>query len=442
MLKNLFSIYCESAAEAERLIKNAEGFGDSFEKWGTVGGNAVFSAENEDSDFDVVSKGDNLKFMLFLLAKKEMAGKVRLIYIDPPFFSSSKYESVFNVGGRKLHVRTYSDVWKGMDEYLKMLCTRLIIAKELLSDDGSLWLHMDWHAVHYVKVLMDEIFGAKNFINEVIWTYKSGGSTNRRFARKHDTLLFYGKTKDYYFNPVKEKSYNRGFKPYRFKGVEEFEDENGWYTLVNRKDVWFLDMVGRTSKERTGYATQKPSALIKQIIESCTEPGDICADFFSGSGVLAKAAKSMDRRFISCDIEKLSLKEHITWLVNEEGDIPATSVYIEREDDLSGYDGTLKVSVSDGSEGEIAVEIEKYEAGSSVSSLRDEDALYVEKLRSGELIECWYAACGKAEAVATRNEKSGMTDTVISLEPYDSSSDVTVIVLDVFGNIVKRHVIR
>ena len=124
--------------------------------------------------------------------------------------------------------------------------------RDLLSDTGCLWVHLDWHAVHYVKVILDQIFGEKNFINEIIWTYKSGGANKRNFARKHDTLLFYSKTDNYIFNPQTEKSYNRGLRPYRFKGVEEYEDETGWYTIVNMKDVWSIDMVGRTSSERTG----------------------------------------------------------------------------------------------------------------------------------------------------------------------------------------------
>ena len=94
---------------------------------------------------------------------------------------------------------------------------------------------------------------------------------------------YFRKSKKYYFKAQQEKSYNRGYKPYRFKGVKEYKDELGWYTMVNKKDVWQIDMVGRTSSERTGYATQKPEALLRQILDSCTEEGDLCADFFCGS---------------------------------------------------------------------------------------------------------------------------------------------------------------
>ena len=111
----------------------------------------------------------------------------------------------------------------------------------------------------------------------------------------------YSKTAHYYFQPLKEKSYNRGLKPYRFKGVEEFQDETGWYTMVNMKDVWSIDMVGRTSAERTGYATQKPEALLERILTAGSREGDICADFFCGSGTLGAAAGKLKRRWICCD---------------------------------------------------------------------------------------------------------------------------------------------
>lgn len=255
---------------------------------------------------------DNLAFMQSLL-KDGYGGKLKLIYIDPPFYSKANYDTSTVVGSEKgqssrIRSRAYGDVWEnGMEEYLSMLALRLLYMKELLAAEGGIWVHLDWHVVHYVKILMDEIFGEGNFINEVIWTYKSGGVSKRHFARKHDTLLYYGKTKDYYFYPVKEKSYNRGMKPYRFKGVEEFQDETGWYTMVNKKDVWQIDMVGRTSGERTGYATQKPELLLEQILESCTREGDLCADFFCGSGTLAAVAARKNRNFITCDSGRLAI---------------------------------------------------------------------------------------------------------------------------------------
>ena len=171
-----------------------------------------------------------------------------------------------------------------------MMSIRLYLMKELLSSKGTLYVHLDYRIVHYVKILMDYIFGEENFINEIIWSYKSGGVTNKYYSRKHDTILMYSKTEDYIFNPQKEKSYNRGFKPYRFKGVKEYEDKIGWYTLVNLKDVWNINIVGRSSGERVGYGTQKPEELLERIISTSSNKDSIVADFFAGSGTTGVVA--------------------------------------------------------------------------------------------------------------------------------------------------------
>ena len=254
---------------------------------------------------NLLALGDNAGFMKHLV-DSGMEGKIRQIYINPPFFSKANYDAVIKLrspeGETAVKHRAYEDVWKeGMADYLKMLGTRLFLMYDLLADEGTIWVHLDWHGVHYVKILLDEIFGEKNFINEIIWTYKSGGSSKKHFARKHDTILVYSKTDKYYLSLPKEKSYNRGLKPYKFKGVEEFQDETGWYTMVNMKDVWNIDMVGRTSAERTGYATQKPEALLERILTAGSREGDICADFFCGSGTLGAAAGKLGRRWICCD---------------------------------------------------------------------------------------------------------------------------------------------
>ncbi|MEG0662384.1 MAG: site-specific DNA-methyltransferase, partial [Anaerovoracaceae bacterium] len=274
--------------------------------------------------------GDNVAYMRYLAEEKQLAGKIQLIYVDPPFYSGANYRSSIKLGkDEKISLPAYKDKWaQGLEEYLTMLCTRILLMKDLLSDTGCFWIHLDWHVVHYVKILLDEIFGEKNFVNEIIWQYKSGGTGKRHFSRKHDTLLFYSKTKQYKLNLGKEKSYNRGYKPYRFKGVKEYEDDLGWYTLVNQKDVWQIDMVGRTAKERTGYATQKPEALLQRIVESCSEKGDLCADFFGGSGTLAAVCNKLEREFLVCDIgegaietaaERLRAGDAIFSLLRQEG---------------------------------------------------------------------------------------------------------------------------
>lgn len=260
-----------------------------------------------------VIHGDNLSLMINMI-RQGMSGSLQLIYVDPPFFSNEKYQASVRIISERigaadiLRIGAYDDRWsRGLREYLTMLTVRFLLMRELLSDRGCLWVHLDWHVVHYVKIIMDEIFGADNFINEVVWTYKSGGANKRSFARKHDNLLFYAKGKEYLFKTQKEKSYNREYKPYRFKGIEEFCDDMGWYTLVNMKDVWSIDMVGRTSVERSGYATQKPGKLLERIIKSCSDEGDLCADFFAGSGTLGAVCRKLGRKWIMCDESRLSV---------------------------------------------------------------------------------------------------------------------------------------
>ena len=245
----------------------------------------------------------------------------RLIYMDPPFFTRTKYTAncrILTNAGEALDLpqHAFHDIWresgdteeKGLPGYLIVLMARVIAARDLLAEDGCLWLHLDHHAVHYAKTLTDAVFGGgDHLINEVVWQYKSGGSTKKRFSRKHDTLLFYAKDhRRYYFMPMEEKSYNRGRKAYRFKGVKEYRDDGGWYTLVNMKDVWSIDMVGRTSFERTGYATQKPEELLGRIIESCSKEGDLCGDLYGGSGTLAAAAQRRGRRWVAIDENPLA----------------------------------------------------------------------------------------------------------------------------------------
>lgn len=262
--------------------------------------------------------GDNIDIIKHLLIGNEensmpsLKGKIDLIYIDPPFLSNANYNAKISLPTgdkiKKIKKFAYSDTWEGgIESYLEMLYPRLYLMRELLSDRGSIYVHLDWHVVHYVKIIMDEIFGHENFINEIIWSYKSGGVSKKYFARKHDTILLYSKSENYIFNPQKEKSYNRGLRPYRFKNVEEFQDEVGWYTMVNMKDVWNIDMVGRTSKERVGYDTQKPKALLERMILCSTYDDSIVADFFAGSGTTGVAAEKLGRKWIMADIGRLSI---------------------------------------------------------------------------------------------------------------------------------------
>ena len=277
-------------------------------------GNVQGSFINDDvrpSHLSELRLGDNLAYMQELL-RRGYAGRFRLIYIDPPFFTRSSFNASLNLrdssgASHKIHHLAYDDKFdRDLAYYIENMTVRLLMMRDLLADDGLMWVHLDWHSAHYIKMVLDELMSEKNFVNEIIWCYKSGGSGKRHFARKHDTILVYSKTGDYYIDVPKEKSYNRDRKPYRFRGVSEYRDENGWYTMVNMKDVWNIDMVGRTSAERTGYATQKPLELMKRIIEASTEEGDLVGDFFCGSGSLMEAAYLLGRDWAGCDSEELA----------------------------------------------------------------------------------------------------------------------------------------
>lgn len=216
-----------------------------------------------------------------------------------------------------------------MGAYLAFMAVRIIAMHRVLKDSGSIYLHCDPTASHYLKELMDAIFGRENFVNEIIWAYKSGGAGKRSFAKKHDVIFLYSKTKDYQFFPQKEKSYNRDFKPYRFKGVEEFQDEVGWYTMVNMRDVWNIDMVGRTSKERFGYPTQKPLALYERMITASSKEGDIVLDPFCGCATTMVASERLNRQWVGIDIWSGALdavKSRLTEeaLAEREGEEPNT----------------------------------------------------------------------------------------------------------------------
>lgn len=188
------------------------------------------------------------------------------------------------------------------------MAVRLKPMRRVLKNTGSIYLHCDPTASHYLKLIMDSIFGEKNFLNEIIWCYKSGGaSPYRHFSKKHDILFLYVKDpKAYTFNKQLEKSYNREFKPYRFKDVPEYQDNTGWYTMVGMKDYWNIDMVGRTSKERLGYPTQKPLALARQFIKASSNEGDIVFDPFCGCGTTLHAAEELERQWVGIDISQFS----------------------------------------------------------------------------------------------------------------------------------------
>ena len=238
--------------------------------------------------------GDNLPLMRALTD-----GACDLIYIDPPF----KTEQVRTSRSGP----QYDDRFSGtMRRYLDFLVPRLTEAHRLLSTRGSLYVHLDWRVVHYVKVELDRIFGPDNFLNEIIWSYRTGGLSKRRFARKHDTILLYARSNgDHTFNLVRSGTFRTDGLNYDERGRPYKNTKNGRLYFhpdgPALTDVWDIPFLSTVSTERTGYPSQKPEALLERIIRASSQPGDMVADFFCGSGTTLAVAARLQRRWLGCD---------------------------------------------------------------------------------------------------------------------------------------------
>lgn len=251
--------------------------------------------------------GDNLSLMAALLPEYE--GRINLIYADPPFFTNRKFSARIGRGedSRKPEqwqmADGYHDNWGGLDSYLDFLYRRLAIMYHLLAPNGTLYLHLDWHADAYARLLLDEIFGADHFLNEIIWAYHGPSPIRRAFNRKHDTILAYVKNADYIFNADAVR------EPYNKNTVKTFNSslKAGFGKVPDLargkvpEDWWYFPVVARLHNERTGYPTQKPVALLERIVLASSNPGDLVADFFCGSGTTPFVASKHGRKFISCD---------------------------------------------------------------------------------------------------------------------------------------------
>ena len=251
--------------------------------------------------------GDNLSVMAGLLPDYE--GRINLIYADPPFFTNRKFDTRIGRGedSRKPDewelADGYQDDWTDLDEYLDFLYQRLALMHRLLAPNGTLYLHLDWHADAYARLILDEFFGANNLLNEIIWAYHGPSPIKSAFNRKHDTILSYVKGKDYTFNADAVR------EPYNENTVKTFGSSSkagfGKMPDLERgkvpEDWWYFPVVARLHNERTGYPTQKPNALLERIVLASSNPGDIVADFFCGSGTTPYVAAKHGRKFIACD---------------------------------------------------------------------------------------------------------------------------------------------
>lgn len=282
--------------------------------------------------------GDNLPIVREYLADET----IDLIYLDPPFNSSRSYNVLYkdeSGAEAESQIVAFEDTWhwsqsteaqyrelaavgnplaqlltalvavvgrNQMMAYLVMMAARLVELHRVLKPTGSLYLHCDPTASHYLKLILDMLFGAGNFQNEVIWSYKTGGASKKRFARKHDVVFFYTKSSGYVFNPQKEKSYmmhKYGFKKSDF----QVDIETGLqYSMVYQKDVFDIPSIGSDSSERLGYPTQKPLALLERIIQASSNPGDVVLDPFCGCGTAVHAAHKLGRIWAGIDVTPLA----------------------------------------------------------------------------------------------------------------------------------------
>ncbi|MEZ4648281.1 MAG: site-specific DNA-methyltransferase [Candidatus Eisenbacteria bacterium] len=233
------------------------------------------------------------------LARSLPSGEVDLVYMDPPFGTGAGRAMLKGKAGRdgESGARDLAYADPRLDPSAQVELWQEV--RRVVRPGGALFLHLDWRTVHAAKVLLDGIFGADNFLNEIIWHYATGGVPTRWFSRKHDNILYYVNGPGHTFHRLQEKKY-LAHKMSR-KGVPEYQDERGWYRYRFLDDVWQIPWLTQDSKERTGYPTQKPVALLMRILEACTEPGDLVADFFCGSGTTAIAAMRLGRRWLVGD---------------------------------------------------------------------------------------------------------------------------------------------
>ena len=256
--------------------------------------------------------GDNLLVMGSLLQK--FAGKIDLIYIDPPFATGADFSFTAEVGesGEEItkeqsaiEEKAYRDTWgAGTSSYITMIHARLAIMRDLLKDGGGIFVHTDYRVQNLLRSILDDLFGADGFVNELVWHYTGGGRSSSYFSRKHDTIHWYKKGTSNTFNidairmPYKETSgYAKG-GIVSASGKHYMPHPDG----TPPDDVWDIPIINPLSNERLDYPTQKPEVLLERIVKAASNSGDLVADFFCGSGTTLAVAEKLDRRWIGCDL--------------------------------------------------------------------------------------------------------------------------------------------
>lgn len=252
----------------------------------------------------------------------EDAGGLKLIYIDPPFDVGADFSMDIEIGGETFHKEpnlleqiAYRDTWgRGTDSFIAMMYERLILMRDLLAPDGSIFLHCDYRVSALVRLAMDEIFGRERFNNEIIWKYSGGRLGKRFFGRKHDNIFWYAKGDSWTFRPDRVRDEYAAATVERFSSTirnvrngREFGEQSLNPDGKFPEDVFTISIEAPSSHVRTGYPTQKPEALLEKIILACSDEGDLVADFFIGSGTTAAVAERLGRRWIATDLGKFAI---------------------------------------------------------------------------------------------------------------------------------------
>lgn len=246
------------------------------------------------------------------------AGKVDLIYIDPPFGTGTDFNVSKPEGAPDAEVLAYSDRWQdGLSEYLSTMLEQLELCRALLSSRGTIFVHCDWRVSHYLRCLLDEVFGPEAFKNEIVWRYRRWPARTKVFQRMHDVLLWYGNSRGekHAWTQLYEdlapstletwgtKRQIADFSTGRRKPSQTDEETKG----APMSDVWEIGIIAPIARERVGYPTQKPEALLRRVIEAASRPGDLVADLFAGSGTALVVADKLGRRWIGCDTGRVAI---------------------------------------------------------------------------------------------------------------------------------------
>jgi DNA modification methylase len=254
----------------------------------------------------------------------EKQGGIKLIYIDPPFDVGADFSMDVEIGDDTftkqpsvLEELAYRDTWgKGADSFIAMIYERLVLMRDLLAEDGSIYVHCDWHVGHYIRFLLDMIFRSENFRNCIAWYYYNRfAADGQNFGRKYDTIFWYSKGKMVSYHPIDEErdEPQRRLLRKKIAGVAvNVRDENNnlvYYNQQTRRidDVWRIPLIPPASPEYLDYPTQKPSALLERIVTACSNKGDLVADFFCGSGTTAAVAEKLGRKWIVSDLGKFAV---------------------------------------------------------------------------------------------------------------------------------------